>query len=192
MSPSDRTHVPPLRILHPSNRSNSVMPTTTTRAKEHQARWDEIASDPNLKELPYTVETNHRGQIVLSPHKNRHSVLQEQIQGLLDEHAPDGLQPTEFAVATPEGVKVADVIWMSPGRWEQMQETGDPSALAPEICVEVMSESNDWDEMHSKRELYLDMGAEEVWVIGEDGAVRFFVDEERERSGIAPEFPEQL
>lgn len=168
------------------------MPTTTTRAKEHQARWDDIVSDPNLKELPYTVETNHRGQIVLSPRKNRHSVAQERIQGLLDEHAPNGLQPTEFPVATPEGVKVVDVIWMSLDRWEQMQETGDPSALAPEICVEVMSESNDWDEMHSKRELYLDMGAEEVWVVGEDDAVRFFVDEEMEHSRIAPEFPEQL
>ena len=168
------------------------MPTTTTRAERHQKRWQEIVADPNLQELPYKVETNQRGQIVLSPHKNRHSVAQEQIQGLLDEHAPEGLQPTEFAIATAGGVKVADVIWMSPGRWEHMKETGDPSTLAPEICVEVMSESNDWDEMHSKRTLYLEAGAEEVWVVTEEGAVRFFADEETEASGVLPEFPEHV
>ncbi len=71
---------------------------TTARAADHQERWHEIISDPGLRELPYTVETNHRGQIVLSPRKNRHSVAQEQIQGLLDEHAPNGLQPTELVL----------------------------------------------------------------------------------------------
>ncbi|MCS4185271.1 Uma2 family endonuclease [Salinibacter ruber] len=94
-------------------------------------------------------------------------------------------------------MKVADVIWMSPGRWEHMQETGDPSTLAPEICVEVMPESNDWesndwDEMHSKRTLYLEAGAEEVWVVTEEGAVRFFADEEMEASEVLPEFPEHV
>ncbi|PSQ66923.1 MAG: Uma2 family endonuclease, partial [Bacteroidetes bacterium SW_7_64_58] len=28
------------------------MPTTTTRAKEHQKRWQEIVSDPALEDLP--------------------------------------------------------------------------------------------------------------------------------------------
>lgn len=136
------------------------MPTATTRAAEYQKRWQEIVSNPDLRELPYTVETSHRGQIVLSPHKNTHSVTQEQVQNLFDEHAPDGLQPTEFAVATPEGVKVADMIWMSRDRWDQMQKTGDPSTLALEICAQVMSESNDREEMRSKRELYREAGAE--------------------------------
>jgi len=168
------------------------MPTTTTAKKEHQKRWQEIVGDPLLSDLPYKTETNHRGQIVLSPHKNRHSVTQEQIQDLFDKHAPDGLQPTEFAIATPEGVKVADVIWMSTGRWEQMQKTGDPSTLAPEICVEVMSESNDWDEMYFKRELYREAGAEEVWIVTEDGDVHFFAEEKLQASGIAKEFPSEL
>jgi len=168
------------------------MPTTTTGAEEHQKRWQEIADDPLLSELPYKVETNRRGQIVLSPHKNQHSVVQEQIQGLLGEHAPDGLQPTEFAIATPRGTRVADVVWMSGGRWEEMQKTGDPTTLAPEICIEVMSGSNDWEEMEEKRELYLEAGAEEVWVAGEEGEVRFFADEELKGSGVAPEFPSEL
>jgi len=166
------------------------MPTTAARAVEHQNR-EELVSDPDLRELPYTVETNHRGQIVLSRHENTHSGTQEQIQDLLDEHAPDGLQPTEFAIATPDGVKVADVIWMSRDRWAQMQKTGDPSTLAPEICVEVMSELNDWEEMRLKRELYREAGAEEVWVIDE-GTVRFFGEEQIGQPKIAPGIRDQL
>jgi Uma2 family endonuclease len=168
------------------------MPTTTTPTQEHQERWQEIASDPLLSELPYKVETNQRGQIVLSPHKNRHSVAQNQIQNLLDEHAPEGLSPTELAIATPQGTRAADVVWMSPGRWEEMQATGDPTTLAPEICIEVMSDSNDWEEMQKKRHLYVEAGAEEVWVVTEEKKVRFFADEEIDASGLAPDFPNQL
>lgn len=80
---------------------------------------------------------------------------------------------------------------MSRDRWEQMQNTGDPSTLSPEICVEVMSESNDWEEMRSKHELYREAGAEEVWV-ADEGEVRFFGEEEIGRSRVAPGFPDQL
>jgi Uma2 family endonuclease len=169
------------------------MPTTTTPTQERQERWQEIASDPLLSELPYKVETNQRGQIVLSPHKNRHSVAQNQIQNLLGEHAPEGLSPTELAIATPQGTRAADVVWMSPGRWEEMQATGDPTTLAPEICVEVMSDSNDWEEMREKRRLYVEAGAEEVWVVGEGGAVWFWDSSgQLDSSEIAPDFPNQL
>lgn len=131
-------------------------------AEDHQARWQQVAEDPQLQDLPYQIETNEQGQIALSPRKNRHSVAQEQVQRLLEKWAPDGRSPTEFAIATPEGVKVAVVIWMSPARWDKMQETGDPTTLTPEICVEVMSETNTSEDMHEKRALYLAAGAEEI------------------------------
>jgi len=73
-----------------------------------------------------------------------------------------------------------------------MRETDDPSTLAPEICVEVMSDSNDWEEMHQKRQLYLRAGAREVWVVEQEGRVHFFEEQEIERSKIAPEFPPQV
>lgn len=168
------------------------MPTTASRAEEHQARWEEITSDPSLRNLPYKVETNQRGQIVLSPHRNRHSAFQEDIQNLLREHAPDGRQPPEFAIATSEGVKVPDVIWSSSERWAQMQGTGDPTTLAPEICVEVTSSTNTEEEIEEKRALYLKAGAEEVWVVDEDEQIRFYGDEEMEHSRIAPNCPAQL
>lgn len=70
-----------------------------------------------------------------------------------------------------------------------MRATGDPSMLAPEVCVEVMSISNTGEEMGKKRALYREMGAEEVWVVSDDGAFWFFADEEIDRSAIAPGCP---
>lgn len=37
------------------------MPVTTTKAREHQAHWEEVVRDPALRDLPYNVETNARG-----------------------------------------------------------------------------------------------------------------------------------
>ena len=168
------------------------MPTVATLAQEHQERWDEIAADPTLRDLPYKVETNAHGQIVLSPHTNRHSDLQSALFQLLQQHAPDGHVSVEYALATPRGVKTSDVVWMSLGRREEMRKTGDPSILVPEICVEVMSESNTEEEMQEKRALYREIGAEEVWVVGEEGDIWFFGDEEAERSEIAPDCPQSV
>ena len=165
------------------------MPTTLT---PQQAQWQEIVRDPALQNLPYKVETNARGQIVLSPHKNRHSRLQKALLTLLDRHAPTGNSFPEYALATPEGVKAPDVVWMSPKREQEMGETGDPTTLAPEICVEIMSSSNTMEEMTEKRALYREIGAAEVWIVDEDGQIRFFDDDEREASQIAPDCPNEV
>jgi Uma2 family endonuclease len=168
------------------------MRTTAPKTKEHQARWNEIVRDPALQDLPYKLETNEHGQILLSPHQNRHSFRQYDIQKLLEQHAPTGVVPPEFALATPKGVKAPDVVWMSPERREKIESSGDPTTRAPEICVEVMSDSNTWEAMNEKRALYLNAGAEEVWIVDADGQVYFFEEERMDESNIAPEFPGQI
>lgn len=168
------------------------MPTTTFPARKQQARWDEVCHDPSLRDLPYKVETNAKGQIILSPHKARHSDPQEKIQNLLRTHAPDGRQPPEYPITTSDGVKQADVVWMSAERRAEMQETGDPPTLAPEICVEVLNPNNRWANIQEKIDLYREAGAKEVWVVGEKDDVRFFGGEELDRSELAPGFPDSL
>jgi Uma2 family endonuclease len=165
------------------------MPTTTTREQE---RWAHIIRDPALQDVPYKVETNEQGQIILSPHSNRHSFLQDKIQQLLRQHAPEGSTPPEFAIATPHGVKSPDVAWISPERRQKMETTGDPTTLAPEICVEVLSESNTAEEMTEKRTLYREAGAEEVWLVETDGRIRFFGEEEMDASQLVPEMPDRV
>jgi Uma2 family endonuclease len=73
-----------------------------------------------------------------------------------------------------------------------MQETGDPTTLAPEICVEVLSESNTAEEMEEKRAVYFDAGADEVWLVDLDGQVRFFGEAEMEESVLAPGMPKNF
>jgi Uma2 family endonuclease len=165
------------------------MRTTLT---DQQERWNEIVADPTLRDLPYKVETNARGQIILSPHKAHHSHQQKALMTCLDEHLPSGEAFQEYPVSTPGGVKQADVIWASEDRQHKMRETGDPPILAPEICVEIMSASNTEEEMQANRELYRKAGAEEVWIVSEDGQIRFFSEAELEHSTIAPDAPESL
>jgi hypothetical protein len=83
------------------------MPTTTTQAP---ARWHEVVDDPALQDLPYKVETNRRGQLILSPHSNRHALQQRAILHLLDRHAPAGRSAPAFALVTSQDVKVPDVV----------------------------------------------------------------------------------
>ena len=162
------------------------------RAKEHQAHWDKLCRDPSLNDLPYKVETNKRGQLILTPTSTQRSRHMSAIMRALSEHAPEDSSLPSFAIATPLGVKVLDVVWMSEQRWEEMQQTGDPSTLAPEICVEVMSDSNTWAEMEEKRSLYLEAGAKEVWIVDEEGEIHFFAEKKLGHSHLAPDAPTHL
>lgn len=73
-----------------------------------------------------------------------------------------------------------------------MEETGDPPTLAPEICVEIMSETNTESEMREKRALYRNAGAEEVRIVDSDGHIRFFEEEKTMTSAPAPDAPGHL
>ena len=65
--------------------------------------------------------------------------------------------------------------------------------VAPEVCVEVVSASNTAAEMAHKRRLYVERGAQEVWVVAEDGAVAFYdAGGERATSRLFPGFPRRI
>ena len=168
------------------------MSTTTTAKEKHQRRWQEIVADPLLGDLPHKIETNHRGQIVLSPCRFSHSQLQRAIQKKLDTVMAGGEVFPECPIATAKGVRQADVAWASKSRVREMEDAGDPPTVALEICIEVMSESNDWDEMEEKRGLHREAGAKEVWVVTEEGGVHFFGEGKLEKSAVAEGFPDTL
>lgn len=156
--------------------------------------WHRALHDPQLQDLPFKIETNAHGQLVLSPHKPVHSRQQSHILRLLDRHAPSsGEAVIEFAVETTEGVKVPDVVWISEERWAQIPDGAAASPVVPELCVEVVSTSNTGAEMDEKRRLYLEGGAREVWTCDLEGQVRFYDgDGERSSSRLAPSFPASI
>ena len=136
------------------------------------ARWREVLEDPNLRDLPYKIETNRVGQLIMSPARNVHAFYQGRISAMLKQGL-GGHTFAECSVATPDGVKVPDVAWCSD---DFLSRYGfeDPYPIAPEICVEIKSPSNDESEIQAKVRLYLDAGAIEVWLVDAKGTVRVY------------------
>lgn len=136
-------------------------------------KWQEVISNPFFRDMPYKIELNKFGQILMSPASNRHGILQNKVARGIENSKKRGTVIIECSVLTSEGVRVADVAWASD---EFMAEFGEatPYPKAPEICVEVKSPANSRAEMEEKIRLYLEKGALEVWIVSEAGAVKFF------------------
>jgi len=154
--------------------------------------WSEVIKHPSLQDLPFKIETNEYGEIIMNPVKVGHSIYQGQINSLLQAMRPEGVAMVECAIRTRKGTKVADVAWASMQVIEIIQDETDAS-VAPEVCVEVVSMSNTPKEMRTKRKLYFEKGAKEVWICNEYGEVRFFDDAgELEQSLLFPDFPKKI
>ncbi|MEN1681451.1 MAG: Uma2 family endonuclease [Planctomycetota bacterium] len=154
--------------------------------------WAEIVDNPHLKDLPFKIEQDRYGNIVMSPANYRHGYYQSRISAGLIGLLPLGRAVVECSVQTSEGVKVPDVVWHSD---DYLKAHGEKTPLpaAPEICVEVLSPSNSWVEMEEKRSLYFEAGATEVWVCDKDGRMAFYDRSgELEQSVIATDFPREI
>ncbi len=157
--------------------------------------WQQVCEDPSLQDLPYKIELNEFGQIVLSPASNDHGSRQTRVAIALSQHLPadSGEIITECSIATPAGTKVADVAWCSPGFLEKHPLETTPFPAAPEICVEIVSPSNSQAELALKRGLYFSQGAREVWFVQPDGRILFMTrDEETDQSRLVPGFPTNI
>jgi Uma2 family endonuclease len=151
--------------------------------------WREVVEHPSLQDLPFKIETNEWGQIVMTPASGRHAVYQGSIIEWLNRLARGGRTLPECPVQTSKGVRVADVAWASDAF---LKRCGIPLFFpeSPEIVIEVWSPSNSTTEMEDKRKLYFEAGAKEFWVCGEYGTMRFSNPQgELERSGLFREFP---
>ena len=73
--------------------------------------WAEICNDPVLKDLPFKIQTDKWGHIVMSPATNEHGMYQAKIVALLSRLLATGTVISECSVQTHEGVKVDDVAW---------------------------------------------------------------------------------
>jgi Uma2 family endonuclease len=166
---------------------------TSNGVIDHGMTWAEACDDPSLQNLPFKVEINRHGQIIMSPIRNRHSFYQGEIAGRLQQLLPHGKVGVETAVdCGEEGTRVADVTWASAERFKIIVDEISCS-IAPEICVEVWSPSNSDEEMDSKRQLYLAKGASEFWYCDAHGQITHFDrDGSIPQSKLCPQFPKQI
>ena len=136
-------------------------------------RWHEVLRDPTLQDLPYKIELNAWGKVEMSPASNRHGRLQIEIGSELKRQLSNGVAISECSILTRIGIRVPDVVWASA---DFMQAFGEitPYQRAPEICVEIISPSNVKAEIDEKVSAYLAAGAREVWLVSEEGKIRYF------------------
>ena len=154
--------------------------------------WQEVCEHPSLKDLPFKIELDELGKVIMSPVKLYHAALQGEIEFILRSLLKGGKTLPECAIRTVKGTKVADVAWVSSAIWTKIKGETEAS-IAPEICVEVISAGNTKKEMAEKRQLYFEAGAIEVWMCNENGDMSFFnAKQPLTRSALVPEFPEKI
>ena len=151
--------------------------------------WHEAVEDPALEGLPYKIELNRDGNIIMSPTLNPHGIRQLRIGGLLTQLMSGGLAGTKMAVQTSDNVKVTDVAWAEPELARVIAEES-VCTKAPTICVEIASKSNYQRELNEKKALYFEAGAEEVWVCDMAGNMIFYTSEGQVPASLrCPDFP---
>ena len=150
--------------------------------------WQEVCEHPSLKDLPFKIELDEIGRIIMSPVKLYHSIFQGEIEFLLRSLLKNGKAMPECAIKTSKGTKVADVAWVSSALLAKIKHEFEAS-IAPEICIEILSGSNSKKEMTEKRALYFEAGAKEVWLCDENGFMSFFNTQQKlTHSLLAPRF----
>lgn len=137
--------------------------------------WAHVLNNPLFENLPYKIESNKYGTLMMSPASNMHGRIEYRVGRMIEAQQPDGDIIIECSIQTSDGVKVADVAWASSAFIAQYGYT-TPYPRAPEICVEIASPSNALEELEKKADLYLARGAIEAWIIFEDGKINYYTD----------------
>ena len=135
--------------------------------------WSEVINNPVLQNLPFKIELNKFGKILMSPASNAHGRTQMKLGNNLSNKLPNGVVISECSIQTSEGVKVADVVWAS-DEFINTYAYKTPYPKAPEICIEIVSPSNSKVEIAEKIELYLAKGATEVWIAYDNGKIETY------------------
>jgi Uma2 family endonuclease len=135
---------------------------------ELRRRWRQLADNPVVAAIPCKVELSEKGAIEVSPPTPRHAFVQGFVIRELTRQRPEGTTLPEFPVETEIGMRVPDVVWVSPELMERHRNETE-FRVAPDLCIEVLSPTNTRIEMAEKTAAYLAAGAKEVWVVDEDG-----------------------
>lgn len=168
------------------------LPSQADQTEFNLRRWDQLIKDPELARVEGRIETDRHGHIIMSPPPApQHGRFQLEIGHLLKTLMTGGATLSECPISTADGVKAADVAWVSA---ECFAELGDRSCFprCPEICVEVLSPSNTEAEISEKMALYFDAGAREVWICDSFGAVTLYGPEKLPGSRLCPGFPQRV
>ena len=172
-----------------------VMPEIPNQEAFNLQRWEQLCADPALASLDFRIETDRHGNTIMTPPPGfDHGDFQSQLVFILRQAKSGGKAVTECPISTSEGVKAADVAWISTERLVRSKKK-NVLTVAPEICVEVISPSNSRREIDEKKHLYFEAGADEVWICDLKGRIFIFLEDGAEAaaaSRLCPSIPAKL
>jgi Uma2 family endonuclease len=154
-------------------------------------QWADVLKDKSLRNLPYKVELDRLGRVLLTPRSNRSGIFRAEIGRLLDKFRRGGVL-FGCSIETFNGVQVADVAWAS-REFLRKNHFETPYRVAPEICVEVASFSVSREIIEEKIMWYLSKGAREVWVCDKNGNIAFHdYSGKLKKSKLVAKFPSKI
>ncbi|NPT56340.1 Uma2 family endonuclease [Paraburkholderia elongata] len=122
----------------------------------------------------HRYELDELGETILNPAPSarRQIVLTDVFCHLTEQIGH--LAAMSVPVITPAlGIRVPDVVWMPCERWESF-DRDEPVPFAPDLCVEVLLDSDRTHDIDRRVTSYLEGGATEVIVVCHSGQVEFW------------------
>jgi Uma2 family endonuclease len=137
------------------------------------AAWRRVTPNTEFVER-YRYELDELGEAVLNPSPSaRRQIVLTDVYCDLTEHMGH-LAAMSVAVATRSfGIRVPDVVWMPCDKWEGF-DRDDPVPFVPDLCVEVLLDSDRVQGIDRRIASYLEGGATEVIVVDHFGQVEFW------------------
>lgn len=157
--------------------------------------WQEVYTDQCLRDLPFKVELNYWEQIEMIPTLNVHGVIKAELAHLLPQYLNhQGKVAFNIAVQVQDQVQVADIaVWFSKIQFQQQLQK-DACDVAPDICLELLTEENPLVLLQEERmPRYFAAGAKEIWLITESGELSFYNENQEVKSSeLIAEFPKKI
>ncbi|SEB93894.1 Putative restriction endonuclease [Burkholderia sp. WP9] len=147
------------------------------------AMWRRLAAGKeNVHSDGY--ELNERGEVLKNSHPSaRRQIVFTDIFCCVTEQIGH-LAAMSVPVITPFfGIRVPDVIWMPAERWEGV-DRDEPLRFVPDLCVEVLLDSERTQDIGRRVDAYLEGGAAEVIVVDQCGRVKVWGAEGRRHASM--------
>ncbi|TCG03590.1 hypothetical protein BZM27_47280 [Paraburkholderia steynii] len=136
------------------------------------AKWCRINSGAESGGLVCS-ELDACGELVPHPHPSaRRQIVMTDIYCQIAEQIGHVAAMTVPVSTRSFGIRVPDVIWMPPERWEEFDREV-PVPFVPDLCVEVLLDRSMPQDIGHRVRAYLEGGAREVIVVGRRGELQF-------------------
>ncbi|CAD6550691.1 hypothetical protein LMG24235_04850 [Paraburkholderia sabiae] len=120
-------------------------------------------------------ELDASGETVPHPHPSaRRQIVMTDIYCQIAEQIGHVAAMSVAVTTRSFGIRVPDVIWMSPEKWEGIDREKGPIPFVPDLCVEVLLDRDVPRDIEHRVRGYLEGGAREVIVVGQRGEVQFY------------------